>query len=187
MEPQLLLFAMLPVVAYAWLRRGDGGYPRAIAGAVIVAALECGLNSLRLARVEWLSLASLLLFLLLGGVTLLRRDERFVKLQPVALDLLLAGVFLHAWTVLEVPLFAVILEEHVGLLEIVPAYQRGYAELYLATLSRSVPWLFLVHAGVTAEAALRRSTAWWCVVRTLGFYALLGALFLAERWLRVTP
>jgi len=185
MEWQLLLFAMTPVAAYAWLRRRPGSFANAIAGATAVALLEFVVNSIRLARIEWFSLISLFLFVLLGGIALLRKEERYFEMQPVVLDLVLAGIFLHSWYALGIPLLAVILQDHVGLFDMLPAYQRGYASLYATTLSRSLPYLFVVHAGLTAEAALRRSTGWWFLVRVPGFYALLGALFLAERILGV--
>ena len=184
---QLLLFAMLPVAAYAGLRGRGVAVPASIGAATAVAALELGVNSLRLGRVELFSLLSLLLFAVMGGIALLRRDERLFKLQPAALDLCLAAVFLYAWHVQEVPLFQVILERHVRLFEALPAYQQGYASLYATTLSRSLPYLLLVHAALTADAALRRSNAWWFLVRVPGFYALLAALFFAERILGVKP
>lgn len=184
---QLLFFAMIPVAAYAGLRGRGVAVPAAMGIATSVAALELAWNSLRLGRVETFSLLSLLLFSVLGGLALLRSDERLFKLQPVLLDLGLAGVFLYAWYGNGVALLEVILDRHVGLFDALPSYQRGYASLYATTLSRSLPWLLLVHAALTAEAALRRSNAWWFVVRVPGFYLVLGALFLVERMLGVKP
>jgi intracellular septation protein A len=79
------------------------------------------------------------------------------------------------------------MEEHVGIHEILPAYQRGYATVYATTLSRSLPYLLLIHAGVTAYVATKRSTWCWFHVRVFGFYAMLAVLFLAERLLGVKP
>jgi intracellular septation protein A len=186
MQWQLLFFSMVPVVAFM-ASRAKTQLRGALGAAVAVAAIELAYNSCRLGGVEPFSLVSFALFGLLGGLALHRDDEWFFKLQPVALDVILAGAFLYYGLVLEIPLFAVIMEEHVGIHEILPPYQRGYATVYATTLSRSLPYLFLVHAGLTAYVAARRSTWWWFHVRVFGFYAMLAALFLAERLLGVTP
>jgi intracellular septation protein A len=186
MQWQLLFFSMAPVVAFMAFRAW-GPPRRALVAAIAVAALELAYNSQQLGGVEPFSLASFTLFGLFGGISLHRNDERFFKLQPVALDLILAGTFLYYGLILDIPLFAVIMEEYVGINEILPPYQKGYASVYATTLSRSLPYLFLVHAGATAYAAIKRSTWGWFHVRVFGFYAMLGALFLVERLLGVTP
>jgi intracellular septation protein A len=186
MQWQLLFFSMAPVVAFMAFRAPDR-LPRALGAAVAVAAIELAYNSYQLGGVEPFSLVSFALFAFLGGLAHHRDDEWFFKLQPVALDVILAGTFFYYGLALETPLFAVIMEEHVGIHEIVPAYQRGYATVYATTLSRSLPYLLLIHAGLTAYVATKRSTWWWFHVRVFGFYAMLAALFLAERLLGVMP
>ncbi len=79
-----------------------------------------------------------------------------------------------------------IMKDAVGIDAILPPYQRGYAEVYATTLSRSLPYLLLVHAGLTAYAAAALSTWAWFHVRVFGFYAMLAALFLAERLIGVS-
>jgi intracellular septation protein A len=186
MQWQLLFFSMAPVVAFMAFRVQDQPR-RALGAAIAVAAIELAYNSYQLGGVEPFSLVSFALFGLLGGLALHRDDEWFFKLQPVALDVILAGTFFYYGLVLETPLFAVIMEEHVGIHEILPAYQRGYATVYATTLSRSLPYLLLIHAGVTAYVATKRSTWCWFHVRVFGFYAMLAVLFLAERLLGVKP
>lgn len=186
MQWQLLFLSMAPVVAFMALH-GRYGLRSAVGAAISVAALEFAINSHQLGGVEYFSLTSLALFVVFGGVALLRGNERFFELQPVALDVAMASVFLYYGLVLDTPLFAVIMEEHVKAYEILPAYQRGYAAVYATTLSRSLPYLLLIHAGLTAHAATTRSIWWWFNMRVFGFYALLILLFLAERLLGVTP
>jgi intracellular septation protein A len=186
MQWQLLFFSMAPVVAFMAFRVQDEPR-RALGAAIAVAAIEFTYNSYQLRGVEPFSLVSFALFGFLGGIALRRDDEWFFKLQPVVLDVILAGTFFYYGLVLETPLFAVIMEEYVGIHEILPVYQRGYATVYATTLSRSLPYLFLIHAGATAYVATKRSTWWWFHVRVFGFYAMLVVLFLAERFLGVTP
>jgi intracellular septation protein A len=186
MQWQLLFFSMAPVVAFMGFRARDQSR-RAIGAAIAVAAIELAYNSVQLGVLDPFSLASFTLFGLLGGLGLHRDDEWFFKLQPVALEVIMAGAFFYYGLVLETPLFALIMEEHVKIHEILPPYQRGYATVYTTSLSRSLPYLLLVHAGITAYVATKRSAWWWFHVRVFGFYAMLAALFLAERLLGVTP
>ena len=182
----LLFFSIGPVVAFMALR-GRGPLSRAVGAALATAVIEFAYNSVQLGRIEPFSLLSGALFGLFGALALWRRDERFFQLQPVALEVLLAAIFLYYGLVRDVPLFAVIVKDAIGIDAVLPAYQRGYAEVYAITLSRSIPYLFLVHAGLTAYAAAKRSCWVWFHVRVFGFYAMLVALFLAERLLGVTP
>lgn len=186
MQWQLLFFSMAPIVAFVAVR-SKGRLWSALVAAVAVAAIELAYNSYQLGGVEPFSLTSFALFGILGGAAYFRDDARLFEMQPVVLELIVAAVFLYYGLVLETPLFAVILEEKVGLHEILPAYQRGYATVYATALSRSLPYLLLVHAAVTAWAASTRSLWYWFHVRVFGLYAMLAVLFLAERILGVEP
>lgn len=186
MQWQLFFLSIPPLVAYVVLWTVDR--PRwGIAAAVAVAGLEAIYNSLQLELVEPFSVASFALFLGLGGWALRTADERIFKLQPVLFEVWVAMVLVYYGVVLDTPLLAVIVEEHLGLVDALAAYQRGYARVYATTLSRSLPYLLAIHAALTAYAALKRSTWWWFNIRVFGFYAMLAILFLAERLLGVSP
>lgn len=186
MHWSLLFVSVLPLTAYVvcW---SVGQSRLGVAIAVAVAGLELVYNSVQLGFVEPFSAFSLASFGILAAVSLRSGDERIFKLQPVVFELGCAAVLLYYDVVLDVPLLAVIVEEHLGLFDLLAAYQQGYARVYAATLSRSVPYVLVVHAALTADAALMRSTWWWFNIRVFGFYAMLTALFLAERLLGVTP
>jgi len=186
MQLQLLFFSMAPIVAFMFVRE-RGPLRPALGAAIAVSAIELTYNSYRYGGTEWLSLTSFASFAVLGGIAFHRNDEWYFELQPVVLELILAGVFLYFWYALDTPLLAVILDDHVRIREILPAYQRGYATVYATTLSRSLPYLFLLHAGLTAVAAGHRSRWVWFNVRVFGFYAMLVVLFLVERVLDVAP
>lgn len=185
MQWQLLFLSIPPLVAYMALYAA--GRPRAaIAAAVLVAALELLYNSLQLGIWEPFSLLSLTLYVVLGAVSLERRDDRFFKLQPVAFELSVAAVLIYFRVALDTAFFALVLEEHLGLHLVIESYQRGYATVYATTLSRSMPFLLVLHAGLTAHAALSKSTWWWFNFRVFGLYAMVAVLFVGERLLGVT-
>lgn len=186
MQWQLLFLSMAPAAVFVLVRR-LGPLRDAVAAAIGMAAIELVYNSLQVGRLELFSLASLLLFAGLGAVSWRRTEERWIELQPVVLQLGVAAVFVYYGLARDVPLLVVILERYVGLPEILPAYQRGYATVYATTLSRSLPVLLVLHAAWTAEAALRRSPSWWLAVRVPGLYVGIALLFLAERLLGVKP
>lgn len=186
MQWQMLFFSMAPVVAFMAFRE-RGPLRRGVGAALVVAAVELAYNSWALGRLEPFSLLSGVLFALFGALAVRRGDERLFRLQPVVLEVALAGVFLYYGLVRDVALFAVIVKDVIGIDAILPAYQRGYAEVYATTLSRSLPYMLLVHAALTAWTALAASRWTWFHVRVFGFYAMLVVLFVAERLLRVNP
>ena len=100
--------------------------------------------------------------------------------------LVLAGIFWVHDAFADERLLALILQKHVRMNEILPTYQHGYFAMYARTMSRSLPFLLVLHAGLTAYAALRLSTWGWFVVRVPGFYLLAVLLFFAERLLQAS-
>ncbi len=186
MQWQLLFLSVTPLIAYMalWAR---GHQRRGIVTAIVVAALELGYNSFQLSLLEPFSLLSLTLFALLGAWSLSKQDDRFFKLQPVAFELGAAAALVYFDLILDTPLLAVIAKDHLRLHDALAAYQRGYATVYATTLSRSLPYVLVLHAALTAHAAWSRSTWHWFNIRVFGFYAMVAVLFVGERLLGVTP
>jgi intracellular septation protein A len=186
MEWQFLFLSIAPLVAFmafaASARRRAG-----IAAAIVVAALELGYNSVRLGFLEPFSLLSAALYGGLGAWSLRVDDDRPFKLQPVVFEICAAAALVYYEIVLDTPLLAVILKEHIGLHDALQPYQRGYATVYATTLSRSLPVVLVLHAALTARAAWARSTWCWFNVRVFGLYLMVGLLFLFERLLGITP
>jgi intracellular septation protein A len=186
MEWQLFFLSVAPVFAYVAL--WASGRPRAgIVAAIVVAAAELAFNSLRLGFIEPFSLLSLGLFATLGAWSIAVEDDRPFKLQPVLFELCCAAALVYYLFILETPLLAVVLEDYVRLHDVLDPYQRGYATVYATTLSRSLPFVLVLHAAITAYVAWTRSTWWWFSVRVLGFYLMVGLLFVGERLMGVTP
>jgi intracellular septation protein A len=185
MEWQLLFVSIAPVLAYGAL--WTFGRPKAaIVVSVVVACAGLVFNSLRLGFVEPFSSLSLVLFAALGAWSLAVDDHRPFKLQPVMFELCCAAVLVYYNVILDTPLLPLVLEEHVRLHEVLEPYQRGYATVYATTLSRSLPFVLSLHAAITAYAACTLSTGWWLSIRVVGFYLMVGVLFVGERLLGIT-
>lgn len=180
----LVFLSMAPIVVFA-VARPLVGDRQALLAATGVAAIEAALDSALLGFVEPFSILSFLLFAGLSWLSARDGDLRAFQLQPVVLECLLAGVFFYFTFVLDRPLFAILLEDYVGLIDWVAPWQRGYFQGYALTMSKSIPFLLLAHAALTAWAARRLTFGGWLLVRIPGFYLMLTILFYAERLLQV--
>ena len=185
MQWQLFFVSIPPLLAYMPFALRDKPRP-AIGAAVAVSAAELGYNSAQLGFLEPFSLLSLALYAAFGALSLRQDDDRLFKLQPAVFELCVAAVLVYYEVVLDTALLAVVAEEHLGLHQALEAYQRGYATVYATTLSRSMPYLLVVHALLTARAAWAWSTWGWFNLRVFGFYVMLAVLFIGERLLGVT-
>ncbi|MFT5694891.1 MAG: intracellular septation protein A [Myxococcota bacterium] len=184
MQWQLLLLSVAPLAVFMLAVRRTT-QTRAIAAALVVSLCELVFNWAQLHFVDPFSLTSLLLFGALGFASIRTGNIIFFKFQPVAFEVAIGAALFYYNFIVGTPLFAEILIEHVQINEIVPVYQRGYYANYVTTLSSSIPFVFLLHAGLTAYGALMRSSMWWFVVRVVGLYAMAAVVFYAERL--ITP
>jgi intracellular septation protein A len=182
---QLMFLSMFPILAFAAVEN-VGGQRKAVYAAVLVAAVECLYNSHQLGFIEAFSLTSLASFAVLGWLALRRNQIVVFKFQPVAMSLVWAGAFWIYDGFSGDRLLPLILEEYVGVNELISPHQRGYFARYAATMSTSLPFLLVFHAGLTAYAAVTLSTWWWFQIRVVGFYLLVVALFYYERVFQMT-
>lgn len=186
MQWQLLFVSIAPLVAYMlFWARGESSV--GVGAALTVAVLEVIYNSIAIGRIEPVSLLSTVLFAACGMLAWRTQDDFYFKLQPALFEATLAALMIGCEVAFGVPLLVVFAKDYVGLQDALSAYQRGYATVYITTLSRSLPYLMLLHAGLTGYGARARSTWWWFNVRVFGFYLSVAVLFVAERLLGVTP
>lgn len=91
-----LLYDFLPVIlffaTYAWFT--DNDIYMATAVAIIAACIQVGLFWLKFRRFEKMHLVSLAILLILGGLTLIFRDDTFIKWKPTAINWLFAVAFI---------------------------------------------------------------------------------------------
>lgn len=180
MQWQLLIFAMVPAAVFV-VARGVLDERRAIALSIAAAAIECVYDSYRLGFLEAYSLYSFGLFAILGVLSIRTSDALYFKFQPVLLGISVAVVFLVYQWAFDTLLFAVILEDYVGMKDVVPAYERGYFSIYARAMAQMIPFLLIFHAGLTAYAAMKLSVWSWFLIRTVGLYLLIAVAFVAQR------
>lgn len=185
MQWQLLAFSMAPVLVFA-LARPWAGMAQALVLATVVAALELALNSAQLGFLEPFSLLSLLLFAGLSWLAHRRNALRWFQAQPVVLEIVVAVVFLVHDLTRETPLLVTVAVDHLGLIDWLAPWQRGYWEGYVRAFAPLFPFVLLAHAGLTAWAAGRLGLAAWTAVRIAGLYGLLAVVFLGQRLLEAS-
>lgn len=184
MQIQLLFVAVAPLVVFMITRRFRSD-AEAIGLAIGASGLELVYNSVALGLLEPFSLASFLTFLVFGTLAIDREEMGYFLFQSVVFECAVALVFFYARFELDVRLLEVILDRYVQIDAIVPPYERGYVDVYARTLSTSLPFVLVLHAGCLAGIAVNRSVAAWFVFRVVGLYGIVGVVFVAERILQV--
>jgi uncharacterized membrane protein len=168
--PMLLIFAVsvsLHVVPQALAHRIDPSWTMAallLIDALIVAALTRTLGAVR----------SVLLLTALLALVVLTRQQQFVALPSLLLNLTLAGVF--GWTLRrdEVPL-TLRIARHAYPQDMTPAFER-----YLRRLTQAWALFFLAMAATTVLLALFAPFAWWSLFANILSWLLMAAMFLGE-------
>jgi len=92
-----LLGDLLPIIAFFIVYKAVGGSTgiyAATATAITLAALMVGYQWFRHRRVERQQLIMLAILVVLGGLTLILRDERYIKWKPTVVSWVMAGAFL---------------------------------------------------------------------------------------------
>jgi intracellular septation protein len=112
-----LLFDFFPVILFfaAYKLASDPADPQhgilvATAVAIVATAVQVGWTWWRQRRVERMHVITLALIVVLGGATLLLRDEIFIKWKPTAVNWLFALVFLASQYVGRAPIVRRLME-----------------------------------------------------------------------------
>jgi intracellular septation protein len=117
-----LLFDFFPILLFfvAYKLAEDPAEPHrgilvATAVAIVASAVQVAISWWRQRRVERMHLVTLALIVVLGGATLVLRDEIFIKWKPTAVNWLFAVVFLVSQFVGRAPLVRRMMESAVQL------------------------------------------------------------------------
>jgi|SRR5690606_16275234 intracellular septation protein len=113
-----ILVDFFPVIAFfaAFYAGGEDIFLATMA-AIVASCIQIGATFALKRRVENMHLVTFLLILVLGGATLLLRDETFIKWKPTAVNWLFAVVFLGSQFVGGRPLVRRMLESSVSVPE----------------------------------------------------------------------
>ena len=160
-----LLFDFFPVVLFfvAFKLEDDPQRGIMVATAVIIVAtvFQVGYMRLRHGRIEKLHLVTLVLVVLLGGLTLALDDERFIKWKPTLVNWGFALVFLGSQFIGSRPIVRRLMESRVTLPD--PAWTR---------LNLGWTGFFVLLGGANLYVAHRYSTEIWVDFKLFGIIAL---------------
>lgn len=104
-----LLFDFLPIIFFFVTYKVYNIYI-ATAVAILISSIQVAVFWLKFRRLEKMHLAALALVLVLGGATLLLRDEMFIKWKPTIVNWLFASVFFVSQFIGPKPLIQRIME-----------------------------------------------------------------------------
>lgn len=146
-----LLFDFFPVVLFLVTYKLTDIY---VATMVIIAAsvVQVGVHWLMHRRIEKMHLVSLLLFLVLGGLTLYLRDKRFIMWKPTMINWLFAAAFLATAFVGAKPLIQRMLGSQLDMPD--PQWRKlNYAWVLFFIVAGAVNLVF-AQRYITAQQAL---------------------------------
>jgi intracellular septation protein len=178
MDWTILLLDFIPLLVFVVLD-SLGKVRYALLGAVLAAALELGYSFYALGRLDEFSLLIAAFVLVFAALSYKFNNPLFFKFKPVSLSALSALVFL-ATAAFSRPFLLTALDHYAALLpeSVRPLLDQPRFRQMVARFNLYLGFASLLHAGLTAWAALRLSRWWWLAISSLGLYlaAFLAAL-----------
>jgi len=178
MEWFLILFDFIPLLVFVILD-SLGKLRYAVLGAVLAAALELGYSYWAQGTINSFSLLFAGPVLVFAALSYRFNNPVFFQLKPTVIGGIMGIVFLTS-SALHQPLLLTTLDRYVDLFP-PELHSRLQSPTMAATLTQFNLYLgfgFLIHALVTAWAALRLNRWWWFAISGPGLYLifLLAAL-----------
>lgn len=173
MEWSLFLLDLVPLLVFVVLD-SFGNVRYAVIGAVLAAALELGYSYWILGSIDLFSILFAAFVVIFAGLSYKFNNPVFFKFKPVAIGALSGLVFLATSAFFE-PLLLTIIDRYIDL---IPAHQQHKLQhptvrLILAQFNLYLGFAFLLHATVTAWAALHLSRWGWFAVSGPGLYVVI--------------
>lgn len=181
MNISLILFGILPLFAFV-LIDSFLGLKAGLVSAIILAAAEALYTLITYGSLDELSIASLVLVLVFGGISLKSNKAIYMKLQPVFLGLCFGAVLL-VMQAMGKPLLLMFIDKYDMLMpeNFQRQLQQPFMREQISQLSLVLGVGFLCHAGAVAYAAFRMSNWWWLLIRGVGLYVMMfGAVIVAR-------
>lgn len=173
----LVTAGLIPLLIYAVAAMA--GRPRAgIWGAMVSSVLLFILMYAMYRSWDFSILMEIVLIVLLGAISLRTNNQIFLKFQPVVVGVAV-GVFLLWFQAFDTPY----------LVQFMPRLEKWFPNfilpvtdltfnVMLATLSGTLIWIFLIHAGVLTMVCFAGGELLWITTRLAIFPAIVGAIFL---------
>lgn len=176
-----LLMGIIPLLIFV-IVDSFAGLKWALISTVVLAILECAFSIHYFGALDEVSIVSLLLVVVMAGMSYYRKSSTFLKFQPVVLGVFLSLVLLGT-SLWGNPLLQAMFLKYGEHLPYPPGV--SFAELkentqYMLLLAETnfiLGIALLIHAALVAFAALKLSNWWWIAVRGLGFYLFMFLAF----------
>lgn len=184
MDSSTLWIGILPVLVFVILESASGKRT-ALISAIVLAFLELIFSLVVYGGIDELTIIGFVLVGIAVFLSLKTNNDLYFKLQPALLGLIFAIVFLVFYFILDKPLLVVMYDKYMkGAVGDILNNEMKRAVFLKAMqiLSRDMGFWFLLHAGLTAWAAVKLSKWWWFAIRVPGLYLIMMlACFIAIR------
>lgn len=170
MTNSMWIAGLLPLIAFA-IADVFFGLKTGLIAAFVLAIIEAGWTWMSFGELDQISLLSILLIVILGLLAWKKNSAVLFKLQPSIISLFLGGWLIFSWFN-EDPLFVAMAHKYRELLpeQMVMALEHPFYLAFLARATLTTGLGLLLHALVTAWAAVKLNTWWWIAIRGVGFY-----------------
>lgn len=181
MNISYILFGLLPLVAFVVIDNFMG-LRAGLFAAIVLALAEAAYTIYEFGALDSLSIASLILVLLFGLLSLRNNNSLYMKLQPVLLGLCFSCVII-TYQIIGKPILILFFEKYGSL---IPAalqsqLQNPHMHEMLGRVSLYLGLGFLLHSVLVAYAALRLSNWWWLLIRGIGLYVMMALCVVIAR------
>ena len=183
MSLTFLLLAVIPIIAFVVVD-AFSGLKAGVVTAMVLAVLTFAANWYLVGAFEPSSVAEPALILILGLASLRFADPRYIRFQPVAVDVS-AAIVLAYYQFFSVPLLQKYHPITMKLLgndvppEVRDVLQSADYFQRLGSMSHHLIYLALAHAALVGWVGLRMSNWWWLAAR-LAIYPMLIIFMIVE-------
>ena len=173
MDLSTLFFGIVPLLVFV-IVDSLSGVKTGVIAAILFAVLEMIYTLVVFKTIDNLTLGSSLLVLVFGVLSFRSNKPIYMKLQPVFLGLICAGVF-FVMEILGKPLLILMAEKYQYMMpeQFRPAMASPVYQAMLARLSLVLALGFLIHATLVGISAYYMNKWWWIAIRGIGFYVML--------------
>ena len=173
MDLSLFVLDLVPLLVFVVLD-SIGNVRLAVIGAMLAAALELGYSYWALGGIDLFSVIFAALILFFAGLSYKFNNPLFFKLKPVAIGAL-SGIIFLTTSVFFTPILLTLIDRYIELIPLQHQHklQNPTVRLMLADFNLYLGFTFLLHAGITAWAALRLSRWGWFAISGPGLYAVI--------------
>lgn len=183
MNTTALLMGIIPLLAFV-IVDSFAGMKAALLTTVLLALAEAVITYRLFGELDSVTWFSLLTVLLMALASYRFRQPIYLKMQPVVLSAIFGLVLLASFFMGHPLLYEMTIkyQDFYGP-EVSGQFQRPEVIAILVQSTWTVGVGLLMHAALTAWAAMRLSNWWWLAIRGIGFYVFCFLAFIAARFL----